>query len=336
MQILFHLLQYGDYYYEWFTKDSIFNNYTGLLQNGFMKYSSYLNFLGDSGFISVSPTQTTTYYCLATDFTYTKTLDSVTVYVIDCGHANDTTVCIEQSFTLGTLSLPQYSYKWSPPTFLNFDTIGQPLCTPTNNITYSLLIKNSANDTVSLDTTTILVGACHYAQAGTDTTICKGDSMQIGSHNYSFVNYLWSPNFMLSDTAVGTPLVFPDTSTYYFLQVSDTMGNISFDSVLVGVQNCDTTGIEPQIDTLRQAQGSAQYSVYPNPAVGYMIVEFNKLQQQDCIFELYDNIGRKVLETVLKQGESQYELNTSILEAGVYFYKLEAAQSYNGKIIISK
>ena len=30
---------YGDYYYEWFTKDSIFNNYSGLLQNGFMKYS---------------------------------------------------------------------------------------------------------------------------------------------------------------------------------------------------------------------------------------------------------------------------------------------------------
>jgi len=42
------------------------------------------------------------------------------------------------------------------------------------------------------------------------------------------------------------------------------------------------------------------------------------------------------METVLKQGENKYQITTKKLESGIYFYKLQAAQSYNGKIIISK
>jgi len=321
---------YGDYYYEWFTKDSIFNNYAGLLQNGFMKYSNYLSLIGDSGFISVSPTQTTTYYCLATDFTYEKTLDSVTVYVTQCG-PNDTTVCIEQSFLIGKTSNPNWNYKWSPPTYLNYDTVGQPLCSPTNDITYSLIIKNSNNDTVSLDTVNIFVVNCYYANTGQDTTICLGDSIQLGTHNHSSCTYIWWPNQWLSDSTIGMPFAKPDTLIKYFLQVIDTLGNVSKDSILIGVIDCDTVGIDAS--TPLSVQG---IRVYPNPASGYMIVEFNELQHQDCKFELYDNIGRKVLERVLKQGKIQYQIQTDKLESGVYFYKLEAGEIYNGKIVISK
>ncbi|MCF8299162.1 MAG: hypothetical protein K9J13_16560, partial [Saprospiraceae bacterium] len=98
---------YSDYYYEWFPT-------TGLIYD-------------TVGQTYASPNITTKYYLRTTDFTYEKTLDSVTVYVVNCGQ-NDTTVCIEQSFLLGSTSNPNWNYKWSPPTYLNYDTIGQPLC----------------------------------------------------------------------------------------------------------------------------------------------------------------------------------------------------------------
>ena len=42
------------------------------------------------------------------------------------------------------------------------------------------------------------------------------------------------------------------------------------------------------------------------------------------------------MEKQINSGESIYNLNTEKLESGVYFYKLKADKSYNGKIIISK
>ncbi|MCF8296411.1 MAG: T9SS type A sorting domain-containing protein, partial [Saprospiraceae bacterium] len=231
---------------------------------------------------------------------------------------------------LGSTSNPNWNYKWSPPTYLNYDTIGQPLCSPTNDITYSLIIKNSNNDTVSLDTVNVFVANCYSAEAGIDTTICLGDSIQIGTHNHSSCSYVWWPNQWLSDSIIGMPFVKPDTLIKYFLQVIDTLGNVTKDSVLIGVIDCDTVGINQLVIN------NQELVIYPNPASGYMIVEFNELQQHDCIFELYDNIGRKVLERVLKKGKTQYQMRIEELESGIYFYKLEAGETFKGKIVIFK
>jgi len=306
---------YGDYYYEWFTKDSVFNNYSGLLQNGFIKYSNYLNLVGDSGFISVSPTQTTTYYCLATDFTYEKTLDSVTVYVVDCGQ-NDTTVCIEQAFIMGNSNNPNWNYKWSPPTFLNYDTIGQPLCSPTNDISYSLIIINSNNDTVSLDTVNIFVVNCYSAEAGLDTTLCLGDSIQIGSHNHSSCTYVWWPNQWLSDTSNGMPFAKPDTLIKYFLQVIDTLGNVSVDSILIGIIDCDTVGIDASTPlSVRRIR------VYPNPASGLIIIEFEEILHQEGVIEIYNLTGQKVKYQKF-DGKNFLQINVKDLISGLYLGKL--------------
>ncbi len=300
--------------------------------NYFYRWYPKIGLSSDStGFTWAKPLITTKYYLEATDDCFSKTYDSVIVYVHKCGPnaGIDTTVCKESQITLGDSSNIGYQCQWQPSTYLSSDTVAMPQMSCMNSMTYYLTVYNGSV-IIKTDSIKVIVGDCYYAEAGIDTTICKGDSMQIGSHNFSFVNYLWSPNFMLSDTAIGAPLVFPDTSTYYFLQVTDTMGNISFDSVLVGVQNCDTTGYA------EIPKNKKQITIFPNPAVGYMIVEFKELQQKDCKFELYDNIGRKVLKTILKKGKNQYQIRIEKLESGVYFYKLKAGESYNGKIVISK
>jgi len=67
-----------------------------------------------------------------------------------------------------------------------------------------------------------------------------------------------------------------------------------------------------------------------------LTIEFKNILEINTIFVVYDITGRIVMERALNSGESKYEMNTEKLESGVYFYKLEADKTYNGKILISK
>jgi len=37
------------------------------------------------------------------------------------------------------------SYKWTPPNYLNYDTVANPICKPLNNIIYTLTVKSTNN-----------------------------------------------------------------------------------------------------------------------------------------------------------------------------------------------
>ncbi len=294
---------YGDYIYEWWPAATLSND--------------------SGGVVWASPDTTTTYYLQATDDIYTKTMDSVTVFVNNCGQ-NDTVVCVEQQFVMGSTNNPLWNYQWLPSTWLSSDTVGMPLCNPMANQNYQLLITNAAGDTIALDSTIMIVGSCYYAQAGIDSLICKSDSLQIGMQHYSFIDYAWSPNFMISDTAVGNPTVWPDTLTWYFLQVVDTMGNISYDSVLVDVQVC--IGIQPS------ATLSGQVKVYPNPASDIINIDILDIKEADFI--LYNSFGQEVMQISILKGFNQ--INIKNLSEGIYYYsiKKEDIQIKRGKLIL--
>ncbi|MCF8296806.1 MAG: T9SS type A sorting domain-containing protein [Saprospiraceae bacterium] len=284
-----------------------------------------------SGTPYAKPDSNITYVVFQTDSNSVLKTDTINITVVNCFYPNagaDTTICLGDSVVIGTYNNPNYQYLWQPSTFLLDSTSGLTYTKPDSTITYILEQWDSLNIHLT-DTITISVAQCYFANCGNDTSIWLGDSIQIGTHNFSFVQYLWSPNFNISDTTIGKPIVFPDTSTFFFLQVTDTMGNISFDSILITVVD-STVGVNQLVIN------NQELVIYPNPASGFIIIEFNELQHQDCIFELYNNLGRKVMERVLKKGENKYQLSTGKLESGVYFYKLEAGESFNGKIIISK
>lgn len=79
----------------------------------------------------------------------------------------------------------------------------------------------------------ITIVADPIANAGRDTTICYGSSTRLtGSGGRT---YLWSPSTRLSSTTVSNPLATPDSTTTYVLQVTDTAGCISRDTVTIFV-----------------------------------------------------------------------------------------------------
>ncbi|HLP21079.1 MAG TPA: T9SS type A sorting domain-containing protein [Chitinophagales bacterium] len=82
-----------------------------------------------------------------------------------------------------------------------------------------------------------------YVDAGSDATICKGDSVTLGgtatvSAQAPFT-YSWTPATGLSSTTIPNPVARPLTTTTYYLTSSDDTGLVRVDSVKVIVRMGD-------------------------------------------------------------------------------------------------
>jgi gliding motility-associated-like protein len=67
-----------------------------------------------------------------------------------------------------------------------------------------------------------------------DTSICKGNSVQLNASAGITTNYSWSPSAGLSDAAVSNPVATPNVSTVYTVKVA--VGGACIDSATVQVK----------------------------------------------------------------------------------------------------
>ncbi len=57
--------------------------------------------------------------------------------------------------------------------------------------------------------------------AGSETSICSGDTIQLGATAVTGLTYQWTPSSGLSDDAISNPLAFPAETTTYILEASN-------------------------------------------------------------------------------------------------------------------
>jgi gliding motility-associated-like protein len=179
--------------------------------------------------IQVFPT-TDTAYVMATNNGVCTRRDTVFINVntVSLNAGPDATVCPGDTAKFTVTS--DGTVRWSPFTYLS-DSIGTNVYSlPDTNITYVLQANNLgclAYDTVSVITVALPVNA------GTDKLICFGDSVQLQATGG--INYIWLPNYRMTDSASATPTVFPAVPTYYF--VASYNGYCArYDSVFVDVR----------------------------------------------------------------------------------------------------
>jgi gliding motility-associated-like protein len=88
------------------------------------------------------------------------------------------------------------------------------------------------------------------ADAGPDITICKGDSVLIGGHDYPDYYYSWwhdsicqvhGPTEIQRDEHKGKIWVKPEKDSRYYVQATDFKFDKTIDSVFVKVNQCTTT-----------------------------------------------------------------------------------------------
>ena len=182
-----------------------------------------------------SPSTTTTYIATATNSSGCIGKDTVIVTVNPSPVANagnDSTICLSGSVQLSASG--GNTYNWFPSTGLNNPNIQNPIATPTDTITYSVVATNS-NNCKDTDSVTIFIITDTPADAGADKTICAGDSVLIGG-NFQVpfgANLTWTPNISLSNNSILHPNASPASTTTYKLTVTTGSGCSGVDSVQV-------------------------------------------------------------------------------------------------------
>jgi gliding motility-associated-like protein len=121
-------------------------------------------------------------------------------------------------------------YRWSPATGLSSTVSASVTARPTTTTTYQVIVtgQNGCEDTVF---TTITVNPLPIVDAGNDTVKCGNQGVMLSASGG--VGFAWTPSDGLSDPSSATPIANPDSSTRYFVAITDTNGCTSVDSVFV-------------------------------------------------------------------------------------------------------
>jgi gliding motility-associated-like protein len=164
------------------------------------------------------PLGTTVYTVIGTDVNGCRDTTSVTVTVNQLPIVNagaSLSVCSGSNANLSATGAN--SYVWSPSTFLNNPNIPNPIASPTTTTQY-IVTGTDLNLCSNSDTIIVTVNPLPVANAGTNTSICAGDTTMLNASGGG--TYSWSPAIGLSNTNISNPLAFPASTTTYSLTVS--------------------------------------------------------------------------------------------------------------------
>ena len=140
----------------------------------------------------------------------------------------------------------------------------------------------------------------------------------IAGSNWPMI-YEWSPNYNISDTSVAQPNVWNDTTQYYNVKVTDSLGCVVETGWLVNVQPSDIKDLEKSISL----------SIYPNPNQGDFLISTDKGIVNNV--ELFDAAGKKVYS----QKGSSNTMNIEGIQSGIYLYRAQVSgQIVSGKIVV--
>ncbi|MFC2111454.1 T9SS type A sorting domain-containing protein [Bacteroidota bacterium] len=148
----------------------------------------------------------------------------------------------------------------------------------------------------------------YNADAGHDKTICKGQSVLIGEHDFEQYMYWWSSSDSSINFTKPQLVVQPDSTTSYYLKVKDFKFDESFDTITVRVIDCKNADVEVML--------------YPNPAYNEVTIEFNHIVTEETTFELFDIIGRKIATYTLAKNTNKTKIILNELAIGVYTYRI--------------
>lgn len=216
-----------------------------------------------------TPSDTTTYTVTVTDNNGCSNTDDITVFIYNAPPANagtDDDLCIGSSTTLaatgGTI------YAWSPGTGLSSTNIYNPIASPASTTTYIVTVTDAAGCSAT-DNITITVNSLPSANAGTNQTICPGNSTTLNATGG--ISYVWSPAATLNDANISNPIAQPASTTTYTVTVTDLNGCSNTDNVIITV-NIPSANAGNNVSiclgssTPLSASGGTSYSW--NPSVG--------------------------------------------------------------------
>lgn len=260
--------------------------------------------------ITVNPTETTTYSVTSTSGTCSLT-DNVTVTVDELPTVSlgeDLNICFGDEITLTAEG--NGDFLWSTG-----DRTKSILVSPLSTTTYSVS-ASSCNETVT-DDIVVNVGPEIIVNAGTDQTICKGESVTLTAQGNG--NFLWSTGETTASITVS-----PNSTKLY--RVISTIDNCSVtDEVFVYVENTPSVNLGDDISICQGervtliAEGEGNFlwstgettstiSVKPNSTTTYSVIassSCNTDATDQITVNVYDPINADAGDSVvIEEGQS--------------------------------
>ena len=192
--------------------------------------STSLKFINDS-IVNAGPSSTTIYIVTVTDTNGCVNRDSVTVTVNPLPGVNlspNVPICVGDSTVLTALG--GETYTWSPEEGLDTTVASSVNASPSVTTTYTVTVVDS-NGCINKDSVTITINPLPNANAGSDVTLCPGESTMLTASGG--VTYSWSPSAGLNDTTSNPVYANPAFTTDYIVTVTDVNGCRNKDTVTV-------------------------------------------------------------------------------------------------------
>jgi gliding motility-associated-like protein len=206
-------------------------------------------------------TGTTTNGCMAKDTvvinTYPKPLLSI---------SNDTAIC-------PGVSIPLFAgggllYQWLPANTLDNPNIATPVSSPTADTRYTVQITD-ANECNYLDSVDVDIIEPPEFTVSENQAACKGDTVSLTAGGGDV--YSWSPATYLSDPSIATPTAFPENTTQYTVQITESTCNYDTTlNVMVNIRPNPEVSAQKTNDidcitpsTQLNASGAQNYLWYP-------------------------------------------------------------------------
>ncbi|HRZ77698.1 MAG TPA: hypothetical protein P5248_10045, partial [Bacteroidales bacterium] len=231
-----------------------------------------------------SPLSTTTYTLVVSNGSCTRN-DNVVITVKSPGSlsindpgllCNGTCRKVSAQFSGGTF----LDLQWSPPNLFDDPFSANPELCVSQPTTIYLTAQHASTACYVTDSINLTVNPAlaPQADAGSDTTICQGDTLTLGAPGPLGLLYEWNPTAVyIPDRFAAMPQVVPLSSTTFMLTVTDLATlcystdevrvNLSTISVYAGYDEYMCKG---EIYTLGgiMVSGSSDYSVLWSPAAG--------------------------------------------------------------------
>ena len=248
-----------------------FNDSVDIVASGGISYAWYPNYnISDT---TVSNPQVfnhvdTTYYVEITDNNGCVITDSVAISVNMLPSVNVQgidTICDGSSTQL--IATGALSYSWSPSHSLTNSSIPYPSANPNTNTNY-IVTGTDANGCVNRDTISVVVLPLPNVEAGNDTTICPGLSVQLNATGGD--TYQWLTTVNLSNYLISNPVATPNTLTSYVVRATDVNGCLNTDTIRVALHDSANADAGFNVsacygDAIQlNASGGVSYSWEPN------------------------------------------------------------------------
>lgn len=217
---------------------------------------------------TASPATTTTYIVTGTNGNGCSDTDHITITVnplpsVNAG--NDQSICLNDSAQLQATGAT--SYVWTPATGLSSTTIANPKASPATTTTYTVTGTDN-NGCVNTSTVTVTIKSLPGVNAGTDQTICSGDTAQLQATGAT--SYVWTPNSALTCNTCADPKAYPSATTQYIVTGTGSNACSSTDTVIVNVNALPTVTTDPDTSICKResiqitANGASTYTWSPS------------------------------------------------------------------------